>query len=743
MSRARRAPVPVVSIVWILASVACTRERTSSPADQPPLTVQPEAEPQTGALPIVAVPQWKPSDPQLWVFEPGSKRMAYDGDLACGVWDVESGLLVRELEGDVESACEQWAPAVVPEALASHVSADQRWMVTPGTNPVAIVDASSNQTVRTLACQGCGEPNWMTWSKQGTQLLVVRQDPDSVELWDGATGKLERKLPFSPPSPFVDAVALWTVHGPMVITTHEREAECDPVNHDCEWDEDDNPMPYLATDFVGWTWSADGSVNNSVDLGSDLGSFDALSLDPEGRWVMWTTSLSYDRDGENTVVNVVGSDGSSSGMTWDYWEDGGGEGYYYDESRTPSWRNDGSVEWLIQIERAGYEYERAWEGCELLPEPRCGAGTIAGGYEDELEIELQALGLVDGELISSGTICQDGRCDPIGLVPPRGCEPLDLGPDGHVGLLGCGDDLFLWWPSSDARPQPLKLPHAEAQWVWGRSGWLAVQAERRLVLLDPRTGKIGLDRNDVILLHDLAMSAEVELLLAETDEGVDLIDARRGETRIQVIEGTATQIALSQAGDRIVVLDTEIRVIELGEGKTLTRWELPEKTLRVAFRQDGEVVYGGPGRPTHAWDASTGQLLEDDQTLGLLAQLDDTYGELDPTWRWILDEGSTTITRTLDGQALRLAREGAVMSELGLFEGQAMPGVEVGFRVGTDAWALPEYTANDLKRWLERPGLAKAFLLGAEIRPPTITAAELEGVRAAREAKQSSQAPRP
>jgi hypothetical protein len=90
--------------------------------------------------------------------------------------------------------------------------------------------------------------------------------------------------------------------------------------------------------------------------------------------------------------------------------------------------------------------------------------------------------------------------------------------------------------------------------------------------------------------------------------------------------------------------------------------------------------------------------------------------------------------RTLDGMMLTWLGNGAWLPATGQYQGEG-PGVEIAYRVGGDLWAVPEFDAADLAKWLRRDDLAEAFLSGQMIPKPSITNGELAGVRAVMEGK--------
>jgi hypothetical protein len=232
----------------------------------------------------------------------------------------------------------------------------------------------------------------------------------------------------------------------------------------------------------------------------------------------------------------------------------------------------------------------------------------------------------------------------------------------------------------------------------------------------------------VLEVLDGRLGAELERLVLMTAKGIELIELTNGEVILSLPGVVPDDVALSPNADRLAVLEGgEIRVLALPSGEPIVRWASAGPEL--AFRQDGAVIFVGDGGPEQAFDASTGKALGDANLARIIEAIDEG-GEIDPSWRWIMNDERSELTRTLDGRTLAWLEGGAWLTDTGQYVGEA-PGLEVGFRVGEDPWAVPAYSADDLRRWLEYPSLIEAFSTGQVIPPPRMTASELAGVRAA------------
>ena len=143
----------------------------------------------------------------------------------------------------------------------------------------------------------------------------------------------------------------------------------------------------------------------------------------------------------------------------------------------------------------------------------------------------------------------------------------------------------------------------------------------------------------------------------------------------------------------------------------------------LAFRQDGEVLFVGHDRPLPelALDPATGDLV-------MAAQLDsDAFArldlaELDPSWRWAIEEDGT-ILRTFDGQAITLFDANSAMMDSGWMtppvKGSAQAPDEVQIRIGQGLMA-PLHDVTEFPGQLERPDLIAEFFAGKPLPRPSL-----------------------
>ncbi|PRP90530.1 hypothetical protein ENSA5_64450 [Enhygromyxa salina] len=702
-----------LSFAWAL--VACHRggQVSTDPVPTPSPLAEAEAA-EVATIPITVVFQLEAFTVEDWSFGPGGARLASTEHGDCSVWDVDSGRLIRTFEDEDSGPCEEW-PAVVSfhDLQASEQSADKE-LELDTTKGVAIVDASSGQKLRDLNCPDCASVDDISWSREGHLLALAWRDAARLEVWDADSGTQQR-VESIPISGEIDELELgWTAGGATVAWVESSQTECDEeYDYDCERDEATQTYVHRSYDRKILV-AAEAGVELSHTGGE--GSIADLKFDAEGQWAIWTTSYSVRRMGTRTQLYVAGIAGRKSGLGWTYDE----EDYNYSGTAEHEgrWRSDGVTHWAVSscyYDNIGYISELGWG--TFIVEPALGwrPGEVVDDLSYSSEFELELFGFVGDALRFSGEYCGES-CTPIGTPPPPNCQLLDVASGHGSELLDCAGAAFL---RNTGGLVPLPIDSDTMDWWWSRGGALVLDDGDNFMILDAVTGTGAQPRTDVVSVFDGKLGPELDRVVVVSAGGVELIDLGSGAAILTLAKAQAEQAALSPTGDRLALLDRgQLQVVDVASGEVLARAAVAGEDL--AFRQDGDALFVGTGEPEQLVDARTGELLSDE----LLAKISEARGDLDPSWRWIMDIETDELVRTLDGRELRLAESGSWLPDTGQYSGDA-PGSEVTFRVGEDPWALPRYHAEDLAEWLERPDLFEAFVTGEPIPPPNFSAADL------------------
>lgn len=727
--------VRAASLSFACTLVAC--RPPSTPTDTPAdgSTAIAEVEAGGAELAIVVIPQRLASSTSEWLFEPGGRRLASTELGDCSIWDIESGRLIRQLPlGEpAPPACSAWLPSVgLHDFVRDSTSADGKLALEVGKR-VAIVDAATGTSLRELACPACASADAMTWSASGHQLAMLWTAPLRLETWDADTGKPLRSEVIPAHGTLDQFVLAWTSAGPMVALTEWNEStECDENNDECEWDEDGNMLPRQVMDRRILVERGAGLVE--LDLGREQGTLDDLELDPDGQWTYWTHSWDERRAGTNSWLHFVGLGDRTSALGWEQFEEY--NDYEGSMDRRGEWRSDGATHWTVSIRHTDFEggiAEMEWE--TTLTSPPLGrrrAALDTGGKAWYGEVEVELFGFAADAIRYSGQVCEGEICRVLGSALPPDCVLLDVGSNHGAELLDCGGRMHL---RNGAGLTALPLDAGATFWWWGRSGALALDDANTFMVVDAASGRIGLQRDDVDGVLDGKLGTEIDRLILVGEQRLELLDLTSLKVTLRLPDASPLALALAPTGDRLALLEREqIRVLALPSGDPLASWAV-HGVDDLAFRQDAKVVYVGKDRPEAGFDAATGEPVNDPLLFTAIAHAIDDGGEIDPGWRWIMHDEFGELVRTLDARSLEWHDEGARLPDTGQYAGKPA-GPELAFRIGDDPWAVPEYAAEQLGKWLERPDLVEAFLTGQAIAKPTITAGELAGLRAKPPAKQ-------
>jgi hypothetical protein len=676
-----------------------------------------------GALPITPIPQLTPIETSEWRFEPGGRRFSSSEFGDCSIWDVESGRLIHTIaeQGDHAEPCNEWLPG--EHLFNTDISSDGRLELDTSSG-VAIVEAQTGKLLHALPCPDCATHSAITWSRTGHQLAIAWEQPPRLEIWDADTAKLVRAEVI----PLVDELAQlelgWTEGGATMLWTEQGFAiECESYEYDCYYNEAEQISQRRP--FKRQALLLSPTSKTVIQLG-ELAGFEDVLFDPEGRWAFWRRDWSERRAGTTMELHFEGLAGQGSGLGWQSYE--AYNAYDSTMTREGMWRNDGATHWAVVVSHENSEVgvgDVDWETTVASPALGRRTGMVIEGVGYDTQVQLELFGFAGDALRMFGEACSEDGCTPVGITVAPNCELLDVA-SGHASeLLDCEGQLFL---RNDGGTKRLAHDPAELLWWWSRGGALVLQDGATFTVLDAASGVGGLQRSDPLTVLEGRLGLEINRLLLITDLGLEVVDLGAGKVIAKIPDVVPQDAAFSPTGDRLALLvGGEIRVLSLPSGETLASWSADVGEL--AFRQDGKVIFGGAFEPEQAFDAATGSPLDPSTLAPVFAALE-AGGEIDPSWRWIMNDETDQLVRTLDGLMLAWLEDGAWLPATGQYEG-AGPGPEIAYRVGAELSAVPEFDAEDLAKWLRRDDLTASFLSGQAIPKPSMTNGELAGARAA------------
>ncbi|KIG13493.1 hypothetical protein DB30_08005 [Enhygromyxa salina] len=708
-------------MAWTVA--ACHRggpDTTTEPTQPGPIA---ELDGPSGTLPIVAVPQSAAAEIDLWTFEPGGRRLASTELGACTIWDVETGRLIRTLE-DNTKPCDEWlAPVTFSEFLRDDSSADGQLTLDTSAG-VAIIDEKTGRKLRDLPCPDCATVDDITWSSEGHELALVWQESARLEIWDADTAT-QIHAESIPVHGELEALELgWTQAGATVAWTEIGfPVECDPYSYsyeyDCEWDEAQQISTHRPISHHMLAVGPDGPTTIRAIEAAPADAF--VLFDPEFNWAFWTHEWSERRAGSTTTLQFEGLGERQSHMGWESFEEYGdyGESLY----REGEWRTDGATHWAVAIHHEDYDGGTTmveWETTLTSPALGRRAGVAIDSLEYDSVVDVSVYGFVGDAARLGGEFCSEA-CATLHTPTPPDCELIDIASGHGTELLEC-DVAVLRNAGATTR-----LPIEPMSWWWSRGGALALFDGAGFMVVDAVLGTGKQPRTDVLAVLDGRLGPELERLALLTNNGLEVIELGAGGVILRVPGVMPDDVAFSPSGDRLAMLHKgQVQVVALPGGEPIASWASDGPEL--AFRQDGRAIFVGDGQPELVFDASTGKPLTGPGLERITAVLD-KGGEIDPSWRWVMNDERGELMRTVDARVLTWTADGAWLADTGQYQGAA-PGLELAFRIGTDAWAVPEFDAQQLSKWLERPDLVSAFAAGEPIAKPEMTPAELAGLRA-------------
>lgn len=738
-----RVRTTALSLAWTL--VACHGGGSASiePSSQASQADGPIAELQAddGLLPIILVPQLTAIELDMWSFEPGGNRLGSTEMGDCSVWDIPSGRLIRSFEGDT-GPCESWPAAVgFGEFMLDDTSADKTLAVELTDKGVVILDTKTHTKLRDLHCPDCNTVDHVSWSQEGHQLALAWQDNKRLEIWDADAGTLVRAESI-PIDGELEALQLgWTRAGATVSWTQlgfPVECDDDEANYggDCEWDEVDEISVKQSIERRIFAVGPSGA--NPIDALDAADPDSEVSFDPEFRWVFWTESYTERRGGTTTTLNFESlgeSHESHSGLGWELVDDDYGDygGYGESTERDGEWHTDGATHWAVTIGHSEYSGNPSiveWETTITSPALGRRTGLITDVLDLDSHVDVELFGFANGAIRFAGEVDAQDQIT-LGRPLPPNCMLLDVGSGHGTELLDCEGVAFL---RNTGAPVKLPIDADTMQWSWSRKGSLGLLDGASFMVLEAATNARTPARTDVIGMLEGRLGPELERLVLVTANGLELIELTHGKTILKLPGAAPDDVAISPSADRLALLEAgELRVLALPGGEPIASWAVESSEL--AFRQDGKAIFVGIDQPELAFDAATGKPIKDRSLVRISAAIE-RGGVIDPSWRWIMNDEEGELTRALDGRVLAF-RDGVTwLPDTGQYVGPA-PGSELAFRVGSDAWAVPEFDAARLSKWLERGDLVELFLTGQTIEAPRMSAAELAVVRA------KAQAPAP
>lgn len=708
-----------LSLAWTI--VGCHRGG-GEPVLEPVVGPGPiaEVEVDNGALPIIPIPQLTPVDAGSWLFEPESRRFATTEFGDCSIFDVESGRLILGMPVDDTGPCVEWQPSGALFNSAS--SSDERLALDTSNNQIAIVDADSGKQLRVLKCPDCATHDDFTWSRTGHRLALVWMEPPRIEVWDADTGERQwaEQIPIAGE---LEELALgWSAGGATVLWTELGFAvECEAYEYGCYYDDAEQRLKMRPTSRQAMVLGESKAV---IPLGDRPGVQDVL-FDPEARWAFWQKEWSEERSGTVVELQFEGLVGQGPGLGYRIREDV----YEGGTTRSGTWRNDGLIHWAATItydDLDGNPVQAWWETTIVSPPIGRREGLLVDDMEWGTQFEADAMGFAGDALRVIGEVCREGNCSPIGVVVPPNCVLYDVASGHGTELFDCDGQLFM---RNNGGMKRLSQDPSSVEWWWSRGGALALYDVPTLTVLDAASGVGGFQRTDLYTVLDGRLGLEIDRLMFTSDAGLEIVDLVAGKVVAKLPDVFPEDAAFSPTGDRLAVLfQGEVRVFSLPGAEVLTSWSV--EGTHLAFRQDGKAIFVGDDMPFQSFDAATGKPL--DPTLLELVFPAYQAGVIDPSWRWIMNDETGELVRLLDGLTLMRLDDGAWVPETGHYQGKGLE-LELAYRVGHDVWAVPEFRAKDLAKWLERDDLTELFLSGQPIPKPTMTAGELAGVRAALE----------
>ncbi|MFV8753508.1 hypothetical protein ACNOYE_23395 [Nannocystaceae bacterium ST9] len=769
-----RASISNPITVTCLLALGCTESRTTTRPDDDakgelaglPSFARPEPVP-LAADQALLVAQIQIERPREWRFEPGGRRVAARLGPECGVWQLGSGdFLGRvgpEVAGDPCGTWPQNVPLVLPEDAGNFTlaHADGRQLMVAGER----FELGGSKPLQNRLREG-RRYRAAVFSPDGARLALFvagERSPLTVEIWDLGTRRLAHELMVEPEvnDTLTHFWLHWTEHSLIAVArTKPEPCDGDPAT----------PAPYCDNWYVGRGESHIVEVWRHADRTPELVEpiddyygtprIETLYLEPDQRWLFGLTERIEGRSGtafsffEIPLQAEPDDETARTGLTW--WTNGLDGRGTPPPVRSQGWSDAvGSSFW--EVEEYGTEYgdwlSARWTMLSLTPVPERGVevqwsdGSVldedVGEHAWRIELAARTTLLADvdkcppkwliDEASEAGEVlpCTSDR------VVPESCELIDASWAGDRVLVACDQRWLLAsllgeasagdGPSADAGgidlAGALELARGTGsprQVVWGPRGmalWtfgegLRLFAGERLVTTDTTVSD----------LHRATLDEELDLALVRTPEGLRVVDVASGELG-PVLAWTerVEHAAFSPDRRRVAIAGaSELAVFDRGASSPSFR-SRTGKLAGVAFRQDGEVLWVGGARalPEVPLDPTSGELVES-ALLDRVAFDRIAAADLDPSWRWAIEEDGTVL-RTIDGQGLLVSWDGeSAMSESGWLQGSPER-FDQRLRIGPSPLA-PVYRLETVADQLARPQLMREFFSGQALPRPSVRA---------------------
>lgn len=760
----KRTPILAASLLLL----ACKREQDV----QTPDTITPEPEGLAGlprpepasvaADEVVVVEQLSIEGPDTWRFAPNQPFAAARLDEGCGVWQLGSGEFLGLVGPEQVAAlghdpCEAWRPLqpiVMPADSMSITLAHP-----DGQRTLQIVgdrfELSGERPLSGRATKG-RRYRAAAFSPDGQRLalfLGAEQGPLEVDVWNVARGRIELALDVEPDSDsLTKQFHLHWGQDSLVAVAKVEAIPCDPNVEECQY-----------TSY--WRWPDDHIVEvwREVDgklVAPEPGERDpyaayygdprveSVFLDPEGRWLFSLIESMQPRTGTSFSIAElplrVGQ--GHSRLSWwaeeveapqreampavemREWMHTAGANFLDVEENEPAYDGYGwtSVGWqqLSIVALPDRPVELSYREETILE------GGSVGEHAWRIGMAAPKLVVADFDTCGSPDAYAEGEevpCTHFRALPDN-CKAIDASwtVEGEI-LVACSDRWLLAHATNMTVPIDLAAARELAKGtgepradVWGPDGLALWSFGEGLRLFDA-SGKLLATHTSVIGLTRARFDEESGRALVREREGVRVVELASGTLGpLLAWTGEVEHAAFAADGRLALAGGAKLAIFDPKLPAPLVERHAG-KLAGLGFRQDGAILYVGLERslPELALDPSTLEGVAAAQ-LDRVAFARIAAGELDPSWRWSMEEDGT-IVRTLDGEALVVRYDSAAMSESGWMWGDLSYLSGVRLRIGASPLAAV-YEIDKLSAQLDRPTLIEDFFAGKPLPRPHVTA---------------------
>lgn len=759
----KRTPILAASLLLL----ACKREQDVQSPDAPTpepegLAALPRPEPASiAADEVVLVEQLRIEGPESWRFAPNQPFAAGRLDEGCGVWQLGSGDFLGIVGPEQAAAlgldpCEAWRPLEPIELVGDvgnvslgHPDGQRKLQIAgdrfelSGERPI-VGKATKGRRYRAAA-----------FSPDGQRLALfvgAERGPLEVEVWNLGRGRIELAVDVEPES---DALTKqfflrWT-NDALVAVAKVEAVPCDPATEDCTY-ADYGRWP---DDHIVKVWREVGGKLEVPEPGErdEYASYygdprvESVFLDPDGRWLFSLNESMEPRTGTSfSIAELPLRAGQGrSGLSW-----------WAEDLEAPEREAVPAVELREWVDTAGATFL-------AVEEPDMGYDGYGWSMVQWHELSILALPdrpvalqLTEGVIYEGQANAEQGWR--IGMAAPRrvvadfdtcanpdnyaegeevpcthfralpdDCKAIDASwtVEGEI-LVACSDRWLLAQAPELAAPIDLAAARELAKGtsepradVWGPAGLALWTFGEGLRLFDAK-GQLVATHASVIGLIPARFDEEIDRALVREREGVRVVELGSGTLGpLLAWTGEVEHAAFAADGRLALAGGGKLAVFAPKVAAPLVERHAG-KLAGLGFRQDGAILYVGLERalPELALDPSTLEGVAAAQ-LDRVAFARIAAAELDPSWRWAVEEDGT-IVRTLDGQAVVVRNEAAVMSESGwLWGDQAYLGGPH-LRIGANPLSAV-YEVDQLSAHLARPTLVEDFFAGKPLPRPRVS----------------------